>query len=171
MVRDNLIMQNMTIGFRNFTGKETKYNRKGNRNFCVFLNEEEADTLQKAGWNVKWTNTDNTDYESTAYMQVTVSYSNIPPLVYLVTSKKKVLIPESGLSMLDWVDIEYVDLIINPYNWTVNGNDGVKAYLKKAYVKIVEDELSNKYEDLPTASMDDNEEETFEDATPPWGED
>ena len=55
---------------------------------------------------------------------------------------------KSQVETLDWVDILNVDLIVRPYEWTVNGKSGVKAYLQSIYVTIEEDPLELKYSEL-----------------------
>ena len=52
---------------------------------------------------------------------------------------------ENEIDILDWIDIEKVDLIIRPYSWSVNNSSGIKAYVKTMYITIYEDELMIKY--------------------------
>ncbi len=147
MVRDNLVMENVRIVFKNFSGKEDKFNREGNRNFCVLIDElNEAERLAAMGWNVKYLKPLDEGSDPQAYIQVTVSYKNIEPNIYMVTNKNKVRLSEATVGNLDSADIKNVDLIISPYNWEVNGKSGVKAYCKTMYVTIDEDVFAGKYD-------------------------
>lgn len=153
MVNTNIRIENAKIRFRNFSGKEGRFNPAGRRNFCVFLDDDTANDLKDEGWNIKWLNPRTEDDEPQAYIQVAVSYANVPPKVWLVNSKQKTLLDEETISTLDWAELEEVDLVIRPYNYDVNGKSGVKAYLKTMYAKIVEDEFADKYEDVPDSAM------------------
>lgn len=158
MVKDNLVMENVRIMFKNFSGKEDKYNREGNRNFCVLIDDpEKAEQLASDGWNIKALRPLEEGGIPQAYLQVTVSYKNIEPNIYMVTNKNKVRLSESTVGNLDSADIKNVDLIVSPYNWEVNGKSGVKAYCKTMYVTIDEDVFAGKYNfDTPTFDdMDD----------------
>ena len=44
-VNENLVIENARLLFRNFSGRESKYNRAGQRNFCVYI--EDAADAQK----------------------------------------------------------------------------------------------------------------------------
>ena len=149
MVNQNLTIENARILFRNFSGEASKYNRKGDRNFCVLIDPETASMLKNDGWTIRYLKPRDEDDIPQPYMQVKVSFDNIPPQVILVTRKNKKALNEDNVEMLDWAELERVDLIIRPYNWSVDGKSGVKGYLKTGYFTIVEDDFAARYEDLP----------------------
>ena len=145
----NAVFENVQIVFRNFSGKEGKYNREGDRNFALLLDQEVAANMYEDGWNVKELKPRDEDESPQPYIQVAVNFRGRPPKIVLVTSKGKTTIDESMVDILDWAEIDSVDLILNPYEWEVNGKSGIKAYLKSMYVTLHEDELDLKYADVP----------------------
>lgn len=81
-VRDNINIENAKIIFRNFKGEGSKYNRQGAKNFCVIIDDPEmAEELLRAGWNIRKLPARSEDEEEVYYLQVSVSFDNIPPKV------------------------------------------------------------------------------------------
>lgn len=144
----NLSVENARIIFRNFAGKESKYNPAGKRSFCLLLDEETAERLSDQGWNVKTLAPRDPDDDPQPYIQVAVQFGNYPPNIYLISGKKKTKLDEDSVSILDYAEIDNVDLIINPSRWEMSGKSGIKAYLKTLYVTIVENEFEKKYRDM-----------------------
>lgn len=148
----NVFIENARIAFRNFSGNEAKFNPAGQRNFCVLLDPTTAAELLDEGWNIKFLKPKDPAEDEQAYLKVSVSYTNKPPKVVTITSKNKTFLDEDTINILDWAEFSLVDLIINPYDWEVNGKAGVKAYLKSMYVTLVEDELELKYANVPDSA-------------------
>jgi hypothetical protein len=152
--QDNtVVMEGVRIIFRNFAGKEGQYNREGDRNFAVLLDEKIAAAMAEDGWNVKMLKAreEEEDSEPQAYLPISVNFKGRPPKIVLITSRNRTFLDEGSVEMLDWVDILNVDLIVRPYEWTVNSKSGVKAYLQSIYVTIEEDPLEIKYSELDQA--------------------
>lgn len=145
---NTVVMEGVRIIFRNFAGKEGQYNRAGDRNFSVLLDEKTAASMSRDGWNVKVLKAREEGDEDQAYLQVAVNFKGRPPRVVMITSRGRTNLDEDQVEILDWADIRNVDLIVRPYEWVVNGKSGVKAYLQSIYVTIEEDALELKYADV-----------------------
>lgn len=144
-----LVMESVQIGFRNFEGREGPYNRKGDRDFVVFLDREFAEELEREGWNIKWPKPN--DYinpeedDRNPYLPVSVGFDYYPAKVYIISNENVTMVGQDEVEMLDWAEMENVDLVIRPYEWEVNGNSGIKAYLKAGYFTIVTNAFDDKY--------------------------
>lgn len=144
----NITIEDAQIAFRNFAGNEDKFNAAGNRNFAILLPADLAEQMGRDGWNVKHLKSRDDESPPQAYIQVSVSYKQRPPKIIQVTSRGKTYLTEDVVETLDWVDIEIADVTLSPYEWEVNGMTGTKAYLSTLVVKILEDYLERKWDDI-----------------------
>lgn len=143
------LVEDAQIIFRNFSGKESQYNREGDRNFAVILDPDLARQMEQDGWNVRYLQPRESDEgdieELTPYISVAVSFKNRPPRIVLLTDGSRTQLSEDMVETLDWADIRSADLIARGYEWAVGGKAGTKAYLQSLFVTIEQDALEKKY--------------------------
>ena len=147
---NTVLMEGVRMIFRNFQGKEDRFNKEGNRNFAVVIDEKTYREMLEDEWNVKQLDPREEYQEEgvTYYLPVAIRFDVFPPNVTIVTSRGRQQIGEAQIEMLDWAEILNVDLIVRAHHWDVNGKSGTKAYVKTMFVTIEEDPLEAKYAEL-----------------------
>ena len=144
--RGILQIDDARIVYRNFSGLGSKYNREGDRNFAVVIDDEAiADSLVDEGWNVKIKPPREEGDSPFMYLPVKVKFNDRGPNVYLATGNRMTKLDEESISCLDDVDILSVDLDIRPYDWEVNGKEGRTAYLQSIKVTQELDRFAGVY--------------------------
>ena len=138
MYLEDIEIKDARLFFTNFSGRERQYNPKGNRNFCVEIPEDLVPRLREEGWNIK--HYENEERGVTYdYIQVTVRYNNIPPIIIMTCDDgdNKIRMTESMVGFLDEIDVSRFDVKIHPRKW----ERGVKAYLKRMKVVVPSEEF------------------------------
>lgn len=134
------------IIFKNFEGRGDKFNREGDRNFSLRIDDPDtADALIKEGWNVRIK--EGRDEEEGPFMRlpIKVKFTNYGPNVYLRTGDRVNELDEEGIACLDNIDIDSVNMDIRPYDWDVNGRTGRTAYLQSMEVVQRIDRFAARY--------------------------
>ena len=152
-----LDLRRVEIRYKNFAGRETEYNALGSRVFSVVVDDLDlAADLISDGWAFKPLLNEDDDVWG-YYMQVKINYdSNRPPRIYTVsplTGKQVQLGPET-VECLDSLTIDYADIVVNPYEWEVRGDSGVKAYCKIMYALIEEHPFDIEWANFSTDKLD-----------------
>ena len=144
--RGILQIDDARIVYRNFTGAGSKFNREGDRNFAVIIDDEEVkDALVAEGWNVKIKPPRDVDDTPFMYLPVKLKFTDRGPTVYLKTGDAVNRLDEESIECLDNIDILSVDMDIRPYDWEVNGKTGRTAYLQSIHVTQVTDRFADRY--------------------------
>ena len=137
------------IIYRNFAGAPSKFNREGDRNFAVVIEDQDiAEALTEKGWNVKIKLPREEGDEPFMFLPVKVKFNDRGPRVYLQNSlggRNRVTLDEDTVGILDNVDITNVDLDIRPYDWDVQGKTGRTAYLQSICVTQEVDRFLDRY--------------------------
>lgn len=155
--KDILQIDDARIIFKNFEGRGDKFNREGDRNFSLLIEDPNtAKALQERGWNVKIKDGRDEDDEPFMRLPVKVKFTDYGPNVYLISGGKRVELDEESIGCLDNIDIESVDMDLRPYDWDVNGRTGRTAYLQSMQVVQRIDRFAARY-----ASMTDEDKLDF----------
>ena len=153
--RGYLQIDDARITFRNFAGKGDMYNREGDRNFALRLNDPEtADAMIDRGWNVRIK--DNGDEEGPFMrLPIKIKFSDYGPKIYLWTGDRRNELDEESIGCLDNIDIESVNMDVRPYDWEVNGRKGRTAYLQTIEVFQRVDRFAARYAAMTKDDMQD----------------
>lgn len=123
------------IIFRNFEGRGDKFNREGDRNFSLLIEDEEtANAMIREGWNVRIKEGRDEDEGPFMRLPVKVKFTDYGPKIYLWSGNNRIELDEDDVSCLDSIEIDDVNLDIRPYDWEVSGRTGRTAYLQSIEV-------------------------------------
>ena len=146
--RGILQIDDARIIYRNFSGEGSKFNREGDRNFSVIIDDQTiADELVAQGWNVKIREPREEGDDPFIHLPVKVKFNDRGPRVYLISGNRKNELDEESVAILDNVDIVGVDLDIRPYDWEVNGKTGRTAYLHSMCVTQEVDRFADRFDE------------------------
>lgn len=167
-VYDEIKLEGIRPIYRNFAGEKRMYNENGKRNFAIPLDPELALELREIGWNVKDNEKKRNEErkqgleprELLYHLPVTVKMDGkIPARIFMIAKKwseleqKEVVtrtpLDEVTAMLLDYAELDLVDVQIRPYNYDVNGSQGVTAYLKLMFAWLHQDDLEKKYAHIP----------------------
>ena len=111
-----------------------------------------ADALLALGWNVKIKPPRVEGDSSFIHMKVNVKFNDRGPNVYLITNGRENKLYEDTIKRLDFVEREYIDMDIRPYDWTSPRGSGRSAYLQGMAVTQKVDRIAARFaeEEYPT---------------------
>lgn len=144
MRRANLFLENVKIGFRNFEGREGRYNAEGKRNFVIFLDNETAARLEEQGWNIHWPkpNENDTENEKNPFLKVRVNFNWKGLKIVMIVNGKPEFLDEDTVGVLDTAELENVDVSVSPYEYEPGK---ISASLASIYATVKTDEFMAKY--------------------------
>lgn len=151
-------LNNVNIGFKNFSGARTEWNAAGHRNFHVFfLNDSDASFFANLGFNVKYPKLDSVieeDFERDTdsyiprpHMKINVNMeSQWPPKVALIKRRsgeivERQLLDADTIGTLDKLYIADCDIEINDNHY----NGFTTAYLSTLYAVVDVDDFYERY--------------------------
>ena len=104
--------------------------------------EDLAHQLIEDGWNIKVKPPRDDGGDPSYELPVEARYNHIPPKIWMITSHGRTLLDEMTVGQLDYADILEVSVIVKGREWEPGK---IKAFCRKMYVKIEEDEFEAEY--------------------------
>lgn len=147
MALENVDLENIRVLYGqsspNFSGRELRYNKAGDRNVCLLLPMDIAERMGKLGWNVKFPK----DPESgqLPFIQVSTNFNCSPrlrPKIHMITGSNDIFLTEDNLHLLDEANILYVDVTLRDREWEPGRH---KAYVDTMYAVVQENRFAEKY--------------------------
>lgn len=169
----NVLFENCNIDFSNFAGEGSKYNKAGERDFTLSINDEESATaLRDQGWGMQavtnnpaererleaagWRNVKLNEYVDETKFRLKVKISFNPPSPRIAPSKITTYcgrvvtdISEAAAAKLDGLigRFESVDVEVRPRWWLDDATNewNIKAYLHDMRIVLQSSKLDEKY--------------------------
>lgn len=113
------------ICYKNFSGNPSQFNRAGDKNFNLIVDEEYVDKLREFGYNVKEKQSDEGPW---FVLPVKVKFNDYGPDCFIKNGRKMTKLDNDTIAMLDNIALENIQMDVRPYNYTMNGG-GTSAYL------------------------------------------
>lgn len=107
-----------------------------------------ADALQAIGWNVKIKPPREEGDAPFIHLPVKVKFNDRGPSVYLISGRARNQLTEATVHRLDNLDIISVNMDVRPFNYNVNGNTGISAYLQAMEVHQQVDRFADRFNDI-----------------------
>lgn len=151
---ENLVIENATILFSNFSGRPTRFQKQeGIRTFSVLIEDDDlAQELSEIGWNIRILRPRTEEEPVRHCIDVSINYNFWrKPEVNLICGNVMTRLDEEDLGQLDGANILNADVVIRPRLWDDNGQTRIKAYLQELYITIEQNRFASKYADLTRA--------------------
>jgi hypothetical protein len=141
-----IILQDAQLLFPNFSGAPTEYNKAGDRNACVLIDDALAARLADIGWNIRIGKSSDPDVVPGKFISFTVKTdSKFPPRLWLVRpGRRPELMAPEEYNILDFARFQSVSLKINQYIWQEKPQK-VSGFLEEGFFELMPDPLHDRY--------------------------
>lgn len=147
---NEVTLEDVRIGWTNFSGAKGPFNKEGDLFFELFLREEVATKLADEGYNVKFPDEEEAEedeYQKDPHLRIKLKMDGARPPKVVITNgaNGSTQLNADTIQILDQADIAGVDIIFRPYEYDVQGSRGKSAWLKALYVTLDRNAFDDKY--------------------------